>query len=199
LSALNPSNTKSFEAPVAPQRECVCIAAVDSANSARHINDWWPALPSVAATLLAVIFVHQLTKRRDREKYLYELHSKVVTMADEATSAAARGWSAKTGAERATAIAETKWRLQLLGAALARLRVISGGWRFRRSWTGPAIVNVEITMEKQMSDFRHSLTIDPFEDPKRRSMPKEAVACEAAKGTFLLALDLKLRFWILPD
>lgn len=179
-------------------QKCICSTEHSSFGSARPMSDWWPAIPSVAATLLAVIFVHQLTKRRDREKYLYELHSTVVAMADEATSAASRAWTAKTGAGRLTAIAETKWRLQLLGAALARLRVISGGWRFRRSWTGPAIVNIEIAMEKQMSDLRHELTGDPFEDPSRLSMTKEAVRCEAAKGSFLLALDLKLRFWISP-
>ncbi len=183
-----------------PLSQCVCAkSGVGPNNDGFVVSDWLPALPSVAATLLAVVFVHQLTKRRDREKYLYELHSKIVNMADQAAEAAARGWNSPSGTKRSTAIAETKWRLQLLGAALARLRIISLGWRIRRSFKGPGIVNVEIVMEKPMYEFRQSLTGDPFEDPKRGIRKKEAVDCESAKGSFLLALDLQLRNWLSPS
>jgi len=111
-------------------------------------------------------------------------------------TAARNGWAAPTKDERLAAINETKWRLQQLGGTAERIRVLSlkASWRFQL----PPRKRVSISMREEMASLRRSLTDDPFEDPKRRARPTQAMIAEDNIGVFLAALEPKIRTWLAP-
>jgi hypothetical protein len=158
------------------------------------ISNW----VTIFVGLSTVFAVHRLTKIRDREKVIYELHGKILEMADRAAADAVEAWSSECSQIRAVAVAATRWRLQNLGSALARLEILSHQWRIRWSLYGPGMINVSIKTAAAMAEFRRDLMQDPFEDTLRPANPLKATECESAKGRLVLALDLGLRNWIVP-
>jgi hypothetical protein len=159
---------------------------------------WLPTAPTIATSLLAVYVVHRLTKFRDREKLLDDFHAKIEKAADDATGSAFDAWNSRAGPERARLVAKTLSDIQRLGSLVNRLEIISDRWRIRWKLKGWPLVNVKISMARELINFRQELTVDPFNDPKRRANAQKAVGCEGAKSIFLLSMDLKFRNWFSP-
>jgi hypothetical protein len=162
------------------------------------IQSWLPAAPTIATSLLAVYVVHKLTKFRDREKLLDDFHTKIEKAADDAAGSAFEAWNSKVGPERARLVAKTLTDIQRLGSLVNRLEIISDRWRIRWKLNNWPFVNVKISMGRELIDFRQELTVDPFNDPRRRANAQMAVSCEGAKSIFLLSMDLKFRNWFTP-
>lgn len=153
-----------------------------------------PALPGAIVALFGIWAVHRLTKSREREKSVFELYRTATDHVSALTTAASLAWTTRSGPERRKAIAETKRRLQQVGAVVERLRMLSGRSKFHWGWW-PRI-DVTINLRPTMPDLRRALTDDPFEDPTRRADREALVAIELATGDFLAELDRQLFRWM---
>lgn len=160
-----------------------------------HVSDWFPAIPSVVSSLLAVYIVHRLTKSREREKAVYEQYTVVSRLCLELGEAAIQAWTDRPSNNRNRKDAEVLWRAQQLGAAVQRLKKMSA----RRRWEFVGIIPVpassDISVGDELVAYRQALTLDPFMDPRRPSNRGRAQAVESAKGTFLIALDNAVSKW----
>jgi hypothetical protein len=153
-----------------------------------------PALPGVAATIVAIWAVHRLTKSREREKAVFDLYKATGEVVAPIKDSAAKVWSHRRGPDRKQALAETKWRLQQLGASVERLRRLSR--RKKWQWAWPPRADVSIHMRVEMKDLRDAITADPFEDPDRNIDKSRIEGVEQAIGFFLTALDEKFYRWM---
>ena len=159
------------------------------------LADWFPAIPSVVASLLAIFIVHQLTKSREREKAVFELHSLVSKLCHELAEVAVSAWTERPSASRNRKDAEVLWRIQQLGAALERLRHLSTKTRWQFPWGFPRRTTVAINVGDELIALRRALTSDPFMDRTRSSDRNQGQAVESAKGAFLVALDSQVSQW----
>ncbi|WP_292959709.1 hypothetical protein [Novosphingobium sp. UBA1939] len=171
------------------------IAVQDTRPKQKSLtSEWTPAIPSVTAAMVSIWAVHKLTKGREREKAVYELYKTVAEHAAAAKAAAIIAWSTRRGTERKRAIAETKWRIQQVGATLNRLGLLS----LRRRWRLKlALYGLErINMDSAMVTFRRALTQDPLEDPDRPATSAMKEEVERATGELLTALDSEFARWM---
>jgi len=156
---------------------------------------WLGALPTVLVGLFSIWAVHRLTKGREREKSVFEAYKLLGEHLSAAKDAAIGGWgAAKNSAERARAIAETKWRLQQVGAAANRVSILSASYTWRLAFPPRRARKIDLTQE--MVALRRGITIDPFEDPTRNADKSKAADVERAVGEFLTRLDLAFSDWL---
>lgn len=166
----------------------------DRSKDGSILEDWKPAIPSVAAAIISVWAVHKLTKGREREKAVYELYKTTADHVGAAKSAAIVAWGTRRGTERKRAVAETKWRIQQVGSTLNRLSLLSRRRRLRFALKFYA--QDAIAMEGAMITFRRSLTQDPLEDPDRKATSAMKEDVERAAGELLSALDAEFARWM---
>lgn len=84
-----------------------------------------------AVALIAIWAVHSLTKSRDREKAVFDLYKTVRDAVDGIKPIIVKAWEEQDPDVRRTAIAETMWRLQQIGALAERIRRQSRRWAWR--------------------------------------------------------------------
>lgn len=152
----------------------------------------------VFISILTIWIVHRLTRNREREKYIFELCKSIEAHATTLGELAFLAWSQPRGAGRIKSIAQVRSQLQLIGALVNRLEILTNGWRMRWKFSGPGAINAKIDLSRNLIDLRQSITDDPFDDPDRKANNLKAVESTSNVSIFLLALDLKLRNWIRP-
>jgi hypothetical protein len=81
--------------------------------------------------LFAIWAVHNLTKGRDREKAVFDLYKIVSDATTALKPIVIKAWQDDDAGVRATAIAETNWRLQQIGGYVERIRRQSRRWGLR--------------------------------------------------------------------
>jgi hypothetical protein len=153
---------------------------------------------TLAIALFTLWAVHRLTRTREREKYVFDLCKTIEGCAKEVSDAAFDAWADAPSAERLRSVALVRSQLQMLGALLNRLEILTNGWRMRWTFEGPGAVNAKIALGHNLVKLRRALTDDPFDDPERLPDHSRAVACTADVSLFILELDLALRNWIKP-
>jgi hypothetical protein len=152
---------------------------------------------SAIVSIAAVIIVHRLTKRRDREKLVMDQFQRIMNQCDEVDRSAKDAWIASSGSGRDRAIAETYWRLQLLGQTIASLATISTYISYWKSgWWLPCPSKCKIDGSTSMIAFRKELTSDPFDDRHRRKSALKTVVVEQASGRFRTEMGKKLDAWL---
>lgn len=124
---------------------------------------------------------------------MFEAFKLVEDRATAVAAAAVSAWGSKKGPERHRLVAETKWKLQLLGGTLERLRVLSA----RRKWFGwPPGKAEEILARSDMVELRAEITDDPFEDPDRNADNRRSAKIEGAVAAFTIGVEQRLFTWI---
>ena len=181
---------------VAPTLPSVIIQVSPSDSTGFSVNTWLSAVPTVGATLVAVLAVHLLTRRRDREKYVFELYGKINDQCEKAAEAAIAGWTSPKKIDRTAGIAETKWRVHQLGMSLERLKTLSSRRKWSFTWRLYFREDVSIVLREEVTQLRKAWTDDPFENPERRADVSKRQLIESEKGAFLSALDSKLHSWM---
>ena len=124
--------------------------------------DFLPILPGLVVSIFAVWAVHQLTRRRERERAVFRVYRALSDMVNKACDAAALRWITDDEVQRKKYIAETIWRIHQIGLVAEQLRQISSDWRVRPTLSGPPIVNCPINIRSAVIEFRRALTGDPF-------------------------------------
>lgn len=163
-------------------------------------RDWvalGAGLTGPLVALLAIYAVHRLTRSREREKSVYDLHKAIGEALAGLVPVILMAWQDKDAVKRAAAIEQTKWRLQQVGGMTERMRKMSRGFSVsrrisNRNW--PGILEIALTAEMGM--LRDRLTADPFEDPARPITKGKDEEIEQAIGSFMLALDAGLLAWM---
>ncbi|WP_152434983.1 hypothetical protein [Erythrobacter sp. THAF29] len=151
--------------------------------------DFVPSLSSALVAVAVAFMVHRLTRKREKDKSVFELHRSLVDNVKEVREAATKGWTAKSKARREAAIQETRWQLQRTGV-LANLI-----WRQSRN-SSFVLWEHSIFLDMNMAALRDAITLDDFADTTRNERPSEIKNVERAVGTFLDSLDVELLGWV---
>jgi hypothetical protein len=195
-------STKSATQSIAPSplftKEGSRLTYVELAPPAPPPKNWGellaPSMPGFAAALFAILAVHRLTRSRDREKLVLDVDKQIVEQLGPLKEAAIAAWASPKCKDRASALAETIWRMQRVGASCARLTAISK--RRRWSWGAPLGKVRMISTSAAVVGLRRSLTDDPFVDITQTASSAYAQRIEEAMGTFVAALDAEITDWV---
>lgn len=159
-----------------------------------HASDLIPAIPGTLAALFGIWAVHLLTRSREREKLALDVYRSILDEAALVAAACVSTWSAPKGAKRLRAVAETKWRLQRLGATSERLKILTSKTRWKR--TAPFRQQVGVNLTPDMATLRQTLTADPFEDPDRRADSRRSPQVEEVIGDFVTKVEIRVTNWL---
>jgi len=163
-----------------------------------NLIDLLPALPTVVMGIVTIVAVHLLTRKREQEKYIHELHAQISEMTDKVCSVACEAWEDGASQSRAAKVQQTLWRLQQIAQTVERMRILTAGNKLVfGKWFFP-FRRPEIEMDDELSQFWETITADPFLAKTRGKSLKNVPVCEAAKGIFLNTLDRKFSAWLNP-
>lgn len=154
-------------------------------------DQWLPVIPSLVTSLVAVLvayLVHKLTRQREREKAVYDLHKLLIDAVKEVRKAAALGWTTTCEKERETAIHDHNWNLQRVGAQAQLIYLQSGSshwffWEYR------------IVLTKNVSSLRDALTLGDFSSINRSADPTQVASVDDAIVIFMSSVDRQLIQW----
>lgn len=162
---------------------------VETPPRERDLAEFVPSLSSAIVAVAVAVMVHRLTRRREKDKSVFELHRTIIDTVKEVRTAANNGWTARSRAKRSAAIIETSWQLQRTGSQVNLL------WRQSRSRSF-LIWEHSIYLNDAMAALRDAITLDDFMDQTRAPRPSEQTNVERAVGTFLDCLDAELIGWV---
>ncbi len=186
------SNPSIEQSPI-PQS--INITIIDS-RAPQAVSNVAVLLPiaSIAVALVSVFIVHRLTRSREREKAVFDSYKSTNEAVSSLKIAASAAWVEPAGAVRLRLIAETKWRLQMLGQAVELSRRLSR----KNVWTmSPPFRTTKTTAAiGAMSSLRYALTNDPFEDPTRLGDDAHSEQIEQAIGSFLHQVSQAFADWL---
>jgi hypothetical protein len=154
-------------------------------------NLWISLAPSLATSGVAILvayLVHKLTRQREREKAVYDLHTLLIDAVNEVRKAAILGWSTQDLAEREAAIYDLNWNLRRAGAQAQLLYLQS-----RQSWL--LLWEHEVSLQLPLSQLRDSLTLGDFSNPQRTADPTQINSVEEAIVDFTTLVDKSLIYW----
>lgn len=174
--------------PHQPTRPLTVIT-VQQGQSAKEFVDFIPSLSSAIVAVAVAVMVHRLTNRREKDKSVFELHRTLVDTAKEVRESASKGWTTSSKIKRESAILETRWQLQRVGAQANLI------WRRSRS-SRFMIWEHSVYLERRMAALRDSITLGDFADPTRNQRPSELTNVEHSISDFLDGLDAELLGWV---
>lgn len=144
--------------------------------------------------LLGIYIAHSLSRSREKEKAVFDTYRGLGKELDSLKEAATKRWNYLDRATFDLAVAETRWRLQLIGASMELLRRLS---KRRVSRLGvPPWRHVEIVSTAAVKELRDSITADPFDDPAIREKIDAKYEIEGAIGSFNTTIASLVGVWI---
>lgn len=155
-------------------------------------DQWLPVIPSLVTSLFAIVvayLVHKLTRQREREKAVYDLHELLIDAVKEVRKAGALGWTTTSATERATGIHDLNWNLQRVGAQAQLIHLQSGlsHWFF---WEH------RVRLTKFVSRLRDALTLGDFSNQNRSADPTQVQGVDDAIVIFMSSVDHELILWV---
>lgn len=172
-----------------PTNSPIVQVTVQQPPKAHPLIDFVPSISSAIVAIAVAVMVHRLTRRRERDKSVFELHRNLIDTAKEVRAAANSGWTVASRTKREAAVAEARWQLQRVGAQANLL------------WKQSKISSVifwehSIFLRVEMAAFRDAITLDDFADSTRKQRPSEVTNVERAMGDFIDAVDAELLGWV---
>ncbi|MGA0563657.1 hypothetical protein ACO2RV_14530 [Ancylobacter sp. VNQ12] len=144
-----------------------------------------PAIPGIAVAIIGLFVAHYLSRVRDRRKEVRDICDKLKDQAEKCVDVSALAWSELDGTKRASLVAETKRRLQILGTTASHIRqsTRTGCFNPMRFWSS------ELDIRHLIVRLRQACTKDPFDDPSRLPAAVPWDALEKALSDLELGTD----------
>lgn len=152
-------------------------------------KDFLPILSSGVIAVATVVAVHRLTRRREREKGVFELQRSIVSTAQDLRTAVETGWTTTSAAKRKVAVADALWHLQRIGAMAEQMRRLSRGLRW-------LVIPRSLNLKGEVSELRDAITLGDFEDETRNAQPTQVPAARTAINNFVEKLEGSLYRWM---